>query len=430
MDKKKISDFIDAYCDIVKPPKGKVDYNSILKELIANLVRHYSSQGITHVSVKEDDFAYYIIKPVNGKYALEDFFLNRLFFNVRAVGEDGTDAKGQYVPEELTVLLNLDNIDNQFKRQPLLLTRATKPVRDIAKKKVIMHEFEHGIQSRFSLRKIEDETDSVYFKAAKRVSEMGGGKYKGIINSPSNIKKVGRFLNSRFINVGLYVPHFSPLAKAAFRKTNGGIKAHIDMNEIFNESESLVMAGAGVQLRRRFDSGNYLNICNNESSNEAITTFGFMLKEVMGARVAFDIMYLDPTEKMAWFNKKFGDIFAASYDKKKTAWENLQAALAKIKTGRAEGDYLVLNAVLAKCLERRVNHQIGKVESSELLESVKAFRKYTVDNADPAKRKVLEHFKILQSLYFKLGGGMVRPVSAAPLPLKRLSSVKSGGGRA
>ena len=75
MNIERINDYIDAYSRAINITP---EVTSILKELIPNLVKKYSTT-ITSIPVEQDSYDKYVIKPVDGKYSMEDFFLNRLF---------------------------------------------------------------------------------------------------------------------------------------------------------------------------------------------------------------------------------------------------------------------------------------------------------------------------------------------------------------
>ena len=82
-----------------------------------------------------------------------------------------------------------------------------------------------------------------------------------------------------------------------------------NVNEIFNESEALVMSGSDEKKQEIFPSGNQINVRNVESSNFLITNYGFMLKKLLGEQKTFQGMYLDRNVIIDYFNTNYGKIF-------------------------------------------------------------------------------------------------------------------------
>ena len=70
MNKIKIEKVVDIFCDNLNI--GNIRYRNILKELMVNIIQKYETCGIKEI---EDD-QQYLIKSNNGKYSVEDFFLN------------------------------------------------------------------------------------------------------------------------------------------------------------------------------------------------------------------------------------------------------------------------------------------------------------------------------------------------------------------
>ena len=74
MNMERINDYVDCWAKAVNVPK---EYSDIVKELIPKLIIKYTPAYI-NVTQREDSYDKYAIKPKNGQYSLEDFFLNRL----------------------------------------------------------------------------------------------------------------------------------------------------------------------------------------------------------------------------------------------------------------------------------------------------------------------------------------------------------------
>ena len=112
MNLEKINDFIEAYSKALQIDN---EYTAILKELIPKLVEKYS-KIFTNIPVEQDNENKYIIKPVDGKYSIEDFFLNRLMRNVLSlnIGNIGNREKGGFIDSKQTIDLDIELIDKQL----------------------------------------------------------------------------------------------------------------------------------------------------------------------------------------------------------------------------------------------------------------------------------------------------------------------------
>ena len=101
MNKQKVNDFVDAFCDALSLKQG---YRTTLKELMENIITKYEKSVYTIPS----DSNVYLIKPTNGVYSVEDFFLNRLMRNVWAVSVvDDIDEKGAFTPAYNDIVFNI-----------------------------------------------------------------------------------------------------------------------------------------------------------------------------------------------------------------------------------------------------------------------------------------------------------------------------------
>ena len=113
MDIEKINDFIEAYSRAIQLSP---EYTEVLKELLPKIIKKYS-KIVQDITEKQDDYDKYIIKPINGKYSVEDFFLNRLMRNVLEVEVDNISNdghKGGYLDELQKITLSPSIISKQL----------------------------------------------------------------------------------------------------------------------------------------------------------------------------------------------------------------------------------------------------------------------------------------------------------------------------
>lgn len=395
MNLEKINDFIDAYSKTLQIDN---EYTDILKELIPKLVTKYSKM-FTSIPVEQDNENKYIIKPVNEKYSIEDFFLNRLMRNVLSlnIGNIGNREKGGFIDSKQTIDLDIELIDKQLKGVISEKNPEFQEFSQIAKKKVIMHEFEHALQTQFKPEAfVSVFGEKNYKKIFAEVSKIKNGKYKNIIVGDDEFN---RNLIECDSSIMFDVKH------------NGLLDKDIDhtfyenINEIFNETEALEMANAKAQDKKVYPDGTYFVRKNNESSNRNITNYGNMIKVLLGPKWTFRGMYFNPQEMFKQFNKRYGEIFKEVYGKDSDAWDCLVKQINEIKKTNSQEMHLELQAVLAKCFEKKIEHDIQtRIPTEELKKDFMIFKNNSLWNDEKDKRDKMEHFQILKSIREKING--------------------------
>lgn len=148
MNIERINDYIDAYSEVINISPTNI---KTLKELMPKIIMKYE-KVVAYVTEEEDKDKKYIIKPVNGKYSIEDFFLNRLMRNILYYDNISFVQGGFYDAEQYLVSLNEDIIKTRvsfLKKYVELSDRDVEKFNQIAEKKTRMHEIEHGLQAQF-----------------------------------------------------------------------------------------------------------------------------------------------------------------------------------------------------------------------------------------------------------------------------------------
>lgn len=382
----RINDYVDCWSKAVKVPS---EYADVVKELLPKLIIKYTPAYIS-VTQEDDEYDKYVIKPKNGQYSLEDFFLNRLLRNVWAFGLSSS-SKGDYTPDDLCVNFNESNMKIQLAKVINKERDDFKELDAIARKKVIMHEFEHALQTRFEMSSLDMRYRETYKNIIENIKSIKKGKYSEEVYDYEYLRDKDYFgERERYISTGL---HYSGTAKGV--RTYRDIKGFDNLNEIFNESESLEMAGAKKQIYRVYDKRYYYEIRNMESSNYAITNYGNLIKILLGYKTTFKGMYLDANSAFETFNERYNSIFKQYFNNDKDAIENLIITLDKIKRDNELEDHLFLQEVLAKCLQLKVENNLNKVSKDELNEELKSFKSSCVWGVDKQAREELKHYHIL-----------------------------------
>lgn len=85
-DQIKINDFKRAFKIIMNPSNNK-DINEIIDALFYNVERNYEEyySTVPYVFATKEQYKFHILKPVNGRYSLLDFLLNRAISNIDCI---------------------------------------------------------------------------------------------------------------------------------------------------------------------------------------------------------------------------------------------------------------------------------------------------------------------------------------------------------
>lgn len=412
MNKKKVRDFCTAYAKAT----GASDYiKNVVIELMENIITKYE-KTIGDIPVRFDECApNYVIKPTGKFYSIEDFFLNRLINNIVKISEiDKEDidigivdegTKGQFVPDRQEVSLNEENIDKQLNRFRSLFGDNFEKVKERARKKVVMHEFEHGLKTRYN-GYVKNQSRDYYIKFYQHLPK----EYDGIIRKideipPQNWRK---FYEIIYYSTGC---HMSRDAKnmgimnyrnATIPGISETYSDHV-LDEILNESESIEMANSATNLWQyceNSENDSYFISRNPESSNNRITNYGDLLKIILGDRYSFMLMYLKPEDVFPFFNNKYNDIFQQEYGYNADAISILLKALTDINSKGNEEDHLKLCAALSKCFARNMEEKYSKgtISRDKAINLIHFFRENCLTNQDENKRNNMEHMVILQNL--------------------------------
>lgn len=405
MNKYKVREFVEAYSRALEIDNST---ESILLELMEKIITKYE-KIVSNIPVKEDKSKIYFIKPQNGYYTVEDFFLNRLMRNVWFVkvitkseieeGFASIHTKGQYLPGMLTVEINPEKLENQLLTYKDIMLNRYHDIKFRAHKKVIMHEFEHALQTRFV-----DELDFRFCDSYRRISDeirkIDTKKYGMSMRYYDDLPRVSIGDHTKYIATGT---HYS--SKFAQPWNYYDVPGMDNLNEILNETESLEMAEQkSYMLKRIGKNGNRFLLGNPESSNCDIANYGNMFKLILGSRNTFELMYLDCRNVYSKFNGLYNQIFQQAYGSNKDAIELFILAISKIKNEKREEDHLKLNEVLTNCLRLKIDHFFNSdsVTNETMLNTINQFEELIVKNENPMINSQLKHVELLNQLKSKV----------------------------
>ena len=398
MNKIKVNDFVMAYSKALGLSQNTTN---LLNELMEKIILKYE-KTIDYIQIGKDETNLYFIKPVDSKYTIEDFFLNRLMRNIWCVEEitqkdidegfANPHTKGMFDPTTQTVHFNMGKISKQVENYRKFLGENFETMKNAAMKKVMMHEFLHGLQTKYD-SKLDSNYKSVYKRIYDELLKLN--KYSSIINSYQSFPN--DYARNHYLFTGT---HYSDIAIKKGLKTYRNVDGFDNLNEILNESESLEMADQKNYLITKYNEGNYYRITNPESSNVKITNYGYLFKELLGKFDSFEMMYLNPNAGFMKFNERYNDIFQREFNSSKDAIELFIISITKIKETNSIEEHLKLNEVLAKCLQKQLKHFIdnSNISNQMMFDRIAVFEKYLIDNASEVEKSNMKHIQILNQL--------------------------------
>lgn len=315
---------------------------------------------------------------------------NVLEVEVDNISNDG--HKGGYLHELQKITLSPSIISKQLDGLLSANIPNLETIKKTASKKVVMHEFEHALQSQCKRGgDIYPLVKGSYNRVIEEILKIGNGKYRSIIQTFDEIEKKPAQYNSKAIKHNGLIGESYP-------------QGIIDnTNEILNETEALEMTETKPLFRISYPDETYFLVRNGESSNCNITNYGDLIKILVGKKIAFLGMYIEPERMFEAFNSQYEELFQETFGNEKTAWENLMGQINKIKETNAQEDHLVLETLLAKCLNKKLENtlQTGNITPKTLEkinDAINTFYNNTISSQDESRRKSLEHIQILDSI--------------------------------
>lgn len=409
MNKIRVERIVDIFCNNLQI--SNIRYRSIIKELMVNIISKYEKLGIKEIEDNQE----YLIKKDNNMYSVEDFFLNRLLFNVTNFEVKNNGNRAFFDPNSNSIFLNrgkLSNLLDKFSNYNF-----TDEEKFLAAKKVVMHEFEHALQTQYDKGpNINSVTNykNLYKKLLEanmnlNLNPLYDGRRIGNKLGKGNKKQSGVMGNENDI----YKKY-----KGTFylEQNDPNYFMEDNLNEIFNESEALLISGSNQNLEIIFPSGNRTKVRNLESSNQLITNYGFILKMLLGEKNTFEGMYQDRNIIINYFNNNYGKIFEEVFKdhmekhypnvKSFDGWSILNMAINETKYSHENGAkeyseicHLKLNLSFSLCLEKMIKRRLDIGETFENAKQMwEEYTNFVVYNKDVEKNKELPHIKVLFDL--------------------------------
>lgn len=358
----------------------------------ANLVKQNIIKRVKMYRNMSPNFTNDEVKIVANSSDIGDFFINRLVTNIRNYDFDQTynrdnTLKGAYTSKNQALYvgnykfiedITLDKLKNRIQNvDPEMLRKASL--------NVFNHELGHALQTSFKGK--YGNNDNKYMQLINNLSTKYPNEFK--------LQATEEGLNT--MQKGMILTRKDDKSKDArnFYSKNAYI-THLD--EIFNEDEALRITGVN-QPQFSYDMGNGFskNIYNYQSSNYKITSYGKMMKIVMGEKLTFKAMYEDSIVAYEFFDQ-FKDISDKIYHGKPPMF-NILESLNKIKSESSLNESLKLDLFLTICLQRRVAHDLKNPNLTQ--EDIDKIKNYTSEfNSQMTKNPnlVTQQIQIISSI--------------------------------
>lgn len=355
MDRKKIEDFIGVWADVV----GATDeIKTLTTEMLTEMIGKYSEIIPEGVSIEDDAYTKYIIKPVDGRYSIQDLFLNRLLSNVT-----GIDYEDYYENEydkfnEFTKRLKVNSNKEANKR--------IVPKRE--RVKCIMN----VIQTRYSSNGAPiNGTMPKYVKMIEGLSKIENGKYVDQIVTKKEMLELDKDRhNEIFENIGLVrrIDHNMRLVKykEAYNYLNEKINRDLNEEEIYEFAANNKYIDEYIG-KYRTEEKDYIN----------------GLKGIIDNKHIIEGVYVNSDKIIEPFDEKYTKEFQEIFKNENDAWENLIETIGNRE--RSAESKRRLEEIFTK-------YSIKEQEAEEI--SVK--KDYMETSATPSSRK-LQLLKIYNS---------------------------------
>ena len=337
MNKEYVSKVIDVWLKYVQKEDLEqlekdieMPFKKLIIEMLENLYQKYCND-IVYIPVHLDDYSDYIIAPQDNKYALEDFLLNRLLRSVSMIiysDESNTNFPESHYDHDFgEVLIDKDRIQTK-----------TPDVRQ--KRKIVSHEFLHGMKTQFY--------DGDFF-GADRYYQMKE-ELKSIFGSKINDFS-GKNSQPNYENKHCGISYSSRFMK---RNLNGLDVTNLD--EILNENDAIGVTKDDYKVPVLLTENCYMILNNPESSNAYITNYSFIIERLIDKETLFTGLYIEPSVFYNAFNSLYTTIFQNHFNSDLKALEILLLQLDIIKKNptNIEEHIKLLNA-LYDCIKQKYN---------------------------------------------------------------------------
>ncbi len=298
------------------------DIEMPLKDFIIDLLQNmynYYKDDIEYIPVGLDANEQYIIKPVNGRYSLEDFLINRLLRNISEV---------RYISS----VIHISSYESSYGGIDIDEYRMKKQLKDVdQRRKLVAHELLHGLKTQFNDSNVFNMDE--YFSLKERLKE----KLPNDVNDFSYTHGIGE--NGSNSHIGL-------------NKKNDSFNME-NLDETFNEVDAIRFSNDKHNDIGFLNDNVLISLSNLESSNALITNYAYIIEMLLDKKVLFVSMYLKPDIMISIINKLYNPIFQKAYNSSKSAIEIISSQMELIKQNpRFIESHIMLLETLYECIKK------------------------------------------------------------------------------
>lgn len=338
MNKERVEKYIDIWLknirneDLVELEKDiEMPLKLFVIEILDNEYKKYCD-AVSYIPSALDSYNDYMIAPENGFYSLEDFLLNRLLRSILSVIY--RDDSNTFLPDS--------HYAHEFEEVLIDKNRIQTKIIDVRqKRKIVAHEFLHGLKTQFY--------DGDFFDA-DRYYQMKE-ELKDIFGSEINdFSRKNHQLNDEYKNCGISY-------SSRFIKRNLSKYGHLNVtnfDEILNESDAIVVTNDDYRIVAPLVENCYMILNNPESSNAYITNYSFIVERLIDKETLFIGLYIEPEIFYKTFNALYTSIFQIHFKSNLSALEIFVSQLDKIKSNPKDiEEHVKLLNALYDCIDRR-----------------------------------------------------------------------------
>lgn len=157
--KSKLNDFMDIYRKYLNPNNND-EIDTIIDYIIDSIVKVYLEykKVVPYVSVEDDKYQYYILKPIDGKYDLLDYLINTAIQNLDSIVLLEDKKACNYNPLMKKILIRKNNV---MSLNPSVFDTMTGKIdrekfMELLYKHMIYHEIGHVLH--YKINNIEENT--------------------------------------------------------------------------------------------------------------------------------------------------------------------------------------------------------------------------------------------------------------------------------
>lgn len=411
INKEKISDFVDVFLENIEIDRNHKHFNyvsNIIKESVYR--RIYMYQNIKYIPKKFDNCTNYLIKPNDdGKYSIEDFFINRLMIslgeiNFNSMGEIGL---GGYTSHREISL----NLDTSYKESMKVINDQNYANQFAVES--LVHEIGHALQVSFS-NSINQGTGfkyqiNNYINLLNALKTYKDGKYKDLIIDETKLDINGKLQKTDFEGINSH--DYSETGYLDRLKLN----TH-NLDEMMNELEATKVSGM-VDEKFVFDSiydgdaksGYYEKVPNIVCGYRRWYGISKELYTLIGKNNLFKMQYGNADTALFEFDEKYKDVSQNMFGNDCTSPTAVICFYLDsiAQPNRSYKYYVLIHKFLARCIENKVdrilnNNLATNEQISEFVKNIDSILNSTLHHTDSKIDNELPHIIIYTSIKERL----------------------------